>query len=176
MRLYFVRHGETNFNLQNLLNDDPADNVILTENGVLQACEAAEALKHSAIARVFTSEMPRTRRTAEIINLHHLAPLTIDGRLNDRKTGFNGRPKLEYEAVVRADPPHVQPPGGESFQEEKSRIFQFLDQLLRLPPATTLVVAHGETLKVASGYFQPLSDQEMLALPIGNCQILVFDT
>jgi broad specificity phosphatase PhoE len=43
------------------------------------------------------------------------------------------------------------------------------------PWRPVLVVAHEETLRVASAYFNGLSDAEMLRQHFDNCQILEFN-
>ena len=37
MKLYCMRHGETDYNRLGLCNDDPAVDVCLTDTGILQA-------------------------------------------------------------------------------------------------------------------------------------------
>jgi broad specificity phosphatase PhoE len=63
--LYFVRHGETEANRDNVLQghcDFP-----LTDRGVKQCGEVGEALQSMNWAKVFSSDLPRTLRTSQIL-------------------------------------------------------------------------------------------------------------
>jgi probable phosphoglycerate mutase len=143
-----MRHGQTTYNLLGLCNDDPRDDVHLTELGIRQAEEAAETLKDAALERILVSELLRTRRTAEIVNRHHGVPITAHAALNDIRSGFNNRPVAEYFAATGHDRLHLRVNGGESLLDYKARVLGFLDWLCRQPWQQVLVVAHEETLRV----------------------------
>lgn len=175
MLCLFMRHGETNFNLAGLCNDDPAQPAFLTDRGRRQAQAAALALRHESIEHIFVSELPRTRQTAEIINRDHRAPITVQPLLNDIRSGFDGRPVAEYQAWIRDDPVGTRPPGGESLADHKARVLDYLDWLGRRPESTVLTIAHEETLRVVIAHFRHLSDEEMIPLAIGNAEVLRFD-
>ncbi len=67
MKLFVVRHGQTNYNLQHLCNDDPTIDVHLTKEGKKQAEIIANKLKYIQFDTIFISEIPRTRETANLI-------------------------------------------------------------------------------------------------------------
>jgi probable phosphoglycerate mutase len=67
MKVYFVRHGQTNYNVLDFCNDDITKDVHLTDLGNQQAKIVAEKLKGIKLDLVFISELPRTRETASII-------------------------------------------------------------------------------------------------------------
>lgn len=174
MKLFCLRHGETNYNLLRLCNDDPAVDVHLTPRGIEQAQAAAQALANETIARVFVSPLPRTRQTADIVNRVHRAPVEAHAALHDWRTGLDGSPVAElYERIAR-DPWHTRIDGGETLFEHRQRVLGFIDWLREQPPAPALVVAHEETLRVFCAYFQGLSDAEMLALRFRNGEMLTF--
>lgn len=176
MKIYFVRHGQTNYNLMHLCNDDPRVNVHLTELGKQQAREVAERLKSTPLELVITSELPRTKETADIINIYHNTPIISDGRINDRKTGFEGRPTRDFnEAVQRSGNIfYVKFHDGETFQEEKQRVSSFLDYIRTVKHNSLLVVSHNEILKIVNGLFLNLSDEQMWNTPIAHCQVLKY--
>lgn len=171
MKAFFVRHGQTNYNLKDLCNDDPKKDVHLTELGKRQAEEVAEKLRNEKIGVIFISELPRTRETAEIINRFHGAPIKVDKRLNDRKTGFEGRPVSEFDDAVKKDALNTKPRGGESFMEEKKRVVSFIKSLKRMKYKGVVVITHSEPLKIINAYFGGLSDTETPDLHVGNCEI-----
>lgn len=179
MKAYFLRHGQSVYNVKGLCNADPAVPVGLTDQGREQAHTAAHEL--SSIAKldlVFVSELLRAQETATIVNRFHSAPVRIDPRLNDRDTGFEGRPIQDYIDAMCADPDPLnfkQPPG-ESYLDQKRRVLSFLEETLYcLQVNTVLVVTHHEVLQIVNGYYKGLSDMEMFQTRIGNGIILEFD-
>lgn len=170
-----MRHGQTAYNLLGLCNDDPRDDVHLTELGISQAETAAEALKTTALEHIFVSELPRTHQTAEIVNRHHDVPITAHPDLNDIRSGFNNRPVAEYFAATGHDRLHLRVNGGESLLDYKARVLPFLDRLRGQPWQQVLVVAHEETLRVFAAYFRGLPDEALPGLVFGNCEILSFE-
>ncbi|KAH7905637.1 histidine phosphatase superfamily [Hygrophoropsis aurantiaca] len=64
-RIYIVRHGETDWNRQRMIQGHI--DTELNELGLAQAGLAAEALKDVPFAQAFTSDLKRASKTAEII-------------------------------------------------------------------------------------------------------------
>jgi len=172
MRIFFVRHGQTNYNVLNLCNDDPTKEVHLTQTGKKQARKAGEKIKDIELDLVVVSELPRTKETALLIIADRKLPFQIEPRINDRKTGYEGKPVDEFQKALRADIFHASLPGGESFQDEKKRVFSFLEKLKQYSMNTILVVTHAEILKIIYGYFECLTDKEMWEKEIDNCHVL----
>jgi len=174
MKLFCLRHGETGYNLLGLCNDDPARDVRLTPKGIRQAESAAARLRTVPIERIITSELPRTRQTAEIINRHHGVPQQSHAALNDIRSGFESRPVAEYFAATGHDRLHVRANGGESLLDYKQRVAGFIDWLAERPEATVLVVAHEETLRVFTVCLTGLPDEAMPGLHYDNCELVEF--
>ena len=175
MPLYAMRHGRTNFNDLGLCNDDPGRDVHLTDTGIAQIEAAAERLRNVPLQHIITSELPRTRQSAEIINRYHQVPISAHPDLNDIRSGFDGHPVADYFAAIGNDPLNTRPPGGESLLEHKQRIRRFLDWLQEQPEKTLLLVAHEETLRALSALLNKLEDQTMIQLHFDNGQIVEFD-
>ena len=64
MDLWALRHGQSEYNLLGLCNDDPARNVQLSAEGREQAARAADALRTVPLDAVFSSPLPRAVETA----------------------------------------------------------------------------------------------------------------
>lgn len=174
MHAYFVRHGESIYNVLELCNADPGIPVDLTAKGIAQSWTIAERLCGRRIDMIYASELLRAQATARIINQHHSAPFLIDHRINDRKSGFEGKRVRDYLSAANADPLHFKAAGGESYLEQKQRVFSFLDDLQKLPVEGVLVVTHHEVLQIVNGYFKGLPETEMWHTWIENGQILEF--
>ncbi len=144
MRVYVARHAETNYNVLGLCNDNPKINVYLTEKGIKQAELLRDSLKEVNFDLVITSEFPRTKQTALIVNKYHKAPIIEDARINDIITGFEGKPVEDYRRIRNADKNFwtVRLNGGESFEDAELRVKAFLGDLKSRPEKTVLVVTH----------------------------------
>ena len=66
MKIYLVRHGETDWNQAGLLQGQT--DIALNAQGLEQAHEAAERLKEVPFEIAFCSPLIRAKRTAEIIH------------------------------------------------------------------------------------------------------------
>lgn len=65
MKIYLIRHGQTDWNLQGRFQG--REDIQLNENGMKQAIECGNALKGEEFKAVITSPLSRARKTAEII-------------------------------------------------------------------------------------------------------------
>lgn len=169
MRAVFVRHGESEANVADFINDDPKRIVNLTRRGREQAEEAASRLRPIPFTHAFVSEFPRARQTAEIILQHHQCNLQVDARLNERKSGMDGLPTCTFNDLVMPDPIQIRPPLGENFLEQTERLRSFLELLEALPAdATILAVSHEYPLRsilIVAG----VDPEVAVRQPIRNC-------
>ena len=172
MRVYFIRHGQTNYNVLDLCNDDLTKDVYLTQLGKQQAEIVGKKIKNIKLDIAIVSELPRTKETALIITKNHQVEFKVEPRINDRKTGFDGKPVSDFFEALKPDIFNLKFNNGESFQEEKKRVFSFLEELKSYNLNNILVVTHSEILQIINGYFNNFSDQEMWDTKIDNCQVL----
>lgn len=175
MKIYFLRHGQTDYNIQNRCNSDPAVPVRLNATGIDQASEAAERLRSAPLERIVVSPLPRTQQTAAIVNRYHHVPVTIHPDLADLRTGCEGRPSEEHLCAIADDPLYTKPPGGESLAEHWSRIMHFLEWLRCQPERFILVVAHEETLRAVAGELRGLAFEQTRAIPVHNAELMEFE-
>ena len=92
--IYVVRHGETEANLHEIVAghfDSP-----LTEQGQKQAKSRAEGLKDTHFDAMFSSDLIRAKRTAEIIALDKKLAVNTTSLIRERFFGdWEGRPTKE---------------------------------------------------------------------------------
>lgn len=175
MPLWFMRHGETNYNRLGLCNDDPRRDVHLTDTGIRQAELAAEQMRDKPLRHILVSELPRTQQTAEIVNRYHRVPISREPALNDIRSGFDGLPVADYFAAIAHAPLHARINGGESLLDHKQRVSGLLDDLQSRQENAVLIVAHEETLRVINAWFRHLPDSTLREQHFGNGEILEFD-
>jgi broad specificity phosphatase PhoE len=150
MKIILVRHGESEGNVAHQINDDPQRVVNLTGRGRAQAAAASESLRGAGFTHAYASEFPRAQQTAAILLRHHDCKLTIDARLNERRSGMDGQHVDAFNDLVRGDPLHFKPPRGESFLEQMERVRSFLNEKHALhPDAVVLAVSHENPVLAA---------------------------
>jgi broad specificity phosphatase PhoE len=158
MRLYLVRHGQTDWNVQKRAQghtDRPLD-----ETGLLQAKLVGKAFLELPIERILTSDLRRAHGTAEEISRRTKVPLEITPNLRERGFGqWEGQNFAEiairfgFEAdmtgVTRNE---ITPPGGESFVEVWNRLVSVVADV-RARNENTAIVAHGGTCSLLMAMF-----------------------
>ncbi|MEI7522254.1 MAG: histidine phosphatase family protein [Candidatus Saccharibacteria bacterium] len=170
MKVYIARHAETNYNVRGLCNDSPKVDVYLTDKGTEQAELLAESLKGAKFELVITSEFPRTKETARIVNQHHNAPTIEDSRINDVLTGFEGKPVSEFREARRSADSRwtVRLNNGESFEDEKLRVVAFLQDLKQRSETSVLVVTHQAIARIIYAISNNLPNEKVDELEVSN--------
>ncbi|XP_010885405.2 fructose-2,6-bisphosphatase TIGAR B isoform X2 [Esox lucius] len=134
--LTLVRHGETQYNKDKLLQGQGVDTP-LSEPGQLQAQAAGLYLRDIRFSNVFVSNLQRARQTAEIImrnNIHSSeVEMVFDPLLRERGFGIaEGRPKEDLKNMANASGQSCRdytPPGGETLEQVRLRCKKFLKAL-----------------------------------------------
>jgi len=161
---YYVRHGQTDANAQNMMCGGDWD-ISLNAEGRSQAKVVASKVRALTpkIEKLFVSPMTRTQQTAEIINTAlGLEMKTVEG-LREWKVG-------EWEQKPWDDVPNpfnttVDPPGGESRVEFEARVSSAVTEILNGFSGVPLIVAHGA---VAHSLFTVLGSD---IFEIENCVV-----
>ena len=86
MKLILVRHGETHWNKDGLIQGGDSD-IELNDTGLEQARKLAAFLKNEPIIAILSSPLRRAIATAEVIASHHQLPVEIDQGLRELKVG-----------------------------------------------------------------------------------------
>ena len=177
VKIYIARHAETNYNLLNLCNDSPLVDVYLTPNGIKQGKILAESLKDVAFDLIITSEFPRTKETARLINTYHHAPVMQDKRINDVVTGFEGQPVSEFRDFRKnsSNPWTAKFKSGESFEDEKARVGLFLDNLKTMDANVVLVVTHQAIARLIYANINKLPNERVRDLEVSNTHCFDFE-
>jgi probable phosphoglycerate mutase len=156
--LYLVRHGETEYNRQGIMQGGGIDSS-LNETGRAQAGALARRLASVEVDALYASTLQRATQTADILARKH-QPLsrTHLRDLEEMDWGvYEGNPPSEErDASVRAlksawdDGQYDRAPeGGESIRAVQRRARRALRHILaRENGRTALVVAHGRYLRV----------------------------
>jgi len=169
MKIILFRHGESEANVADIINDDPARIVNLTPRGRAQAETASDSLRGVRITHAYASEFPRARQTAEILLRHNDCLLRIDARLNERRSGMDGLPVHAFNELIRPDPLRTKLQRGESFLEQMERIGSFIDEIAsRHPDGIVLAVSHENPILAAQALLADDPERVLLG-SIANC-------
>jgi len=175
MKLLLVRHGDTDFNRQRRFMGYTA--IPLSPPGVKQVQQLCDNLTASPIQAVFTSDLRRTRQTAEILTAGRNLEITLCPELREVNYGLCeglsfGEISEKYPEVAARCIDFslaLDFPGGENFRGFIRRARGFTKRLKPLPPeATVLIVSHNGPLKVLICHY--------LGLPLRHWQRLHLDT
>jgi 2,3-bisphosphoglycerate-dependent phosphoglycerate mutase len=156
MRLYFVRHGESEANvLREVSNRDFKHP--LTEKGREQSWALARSLQGMPVARLFTSPLMRAVETAEILTEALGVPYELTDALREYDCGIlEGRSDDECwrlhgaqrEAWLKDRRWDERIEGGESFYDIRDRFVPFVETLRQRYTETNvniILVGHGGT-------------------------------
>ena len=154
-RLILVRHGESTANAQGVFSGASTE-YVLTELGRLQAKRTGQILNQGlAIDVLYSSPLPRTWETAEIIGEQiGLRPIAVAGVREIDVGSATGKPLTELATLhprllrdVDDDSIHIPWPEGESHFQLRERALEAIIQIVeRHPGKTVVVVSHGGPL------------------------------
>lgn len=181
MKIYLVRHGETDWNQAGLLQGQT--DIALNAQGLEQAREASERLKEVPFEIAFCSPLIRAKRTAETIIGDRKITLTTDERL--RELNFGPWEGVDIRTIKdAASQPftnpgsYIPPEGAESFAQLYKRSGEFVDQVL-LPLEgtyeTVLVVAHGGVNRSILNPILNIPVDDFWRMHMGNCATAILD-
>ena len=164
MEVYFVRHGETEWNIQKRFQG--RSNSPLTENGLKQAKLLAKKLKNIHFNKIYSSNLKRAIFTAECINegrnlsvicMDEFAEIgmgKVEGISNEEfQNLYPDEYKKFYANDIDYDPSIY---GGETFEETEKRILKGLKRILNenKDDSRIIVVSHGAVLKILFHIFK----------------------
>jgi alpha-ribazole phosphatase len=151
MNLLLIRHGQTNWNLEQRFQGQ--SDIPLNETGRKQANALAERLAAEKFDAVYSSDLQRATETAKIICTSQIHP---DPRLREVNFGdwegmIYDEIKVKYPetlAAWEADIFKNAPPHGETLEQLSIRVQSMLDELRKKhEDQNILIVAHGGVLQ-----------------------------
>ena len=155
MRLWLVRHGETEANIAGLYSGHAP--TPLTERGIAQAQTLGTLLRNVPVDNVLCSELERARHTTQLILGDREVPVRNMPELNEMFFGDwemrhhrdLAREDAENYAVWCNDWQNATPTNGEGFQAFSLRVERFIAQLADYKTCQNLlVVSHQGVLSM----------------------------
>lgn len=151
---YIVRHGETEWNVAGKLQGHA--NSELTTNGIIQVESLREEIKDIHFEAIYSSDLSRTKKTAEILNIERKLAINTTKLLRERSFGEHEGKKgniyrkeirnlIEiYKKLADEQKKKYKYPGVETDEEIISRFIVFLrETATAYPDKKVLIVSHG---------------------------------
>jgi len=188
--LILIRHGQSIWNAANLFTG--WTDVELSEKGLIEAKDAGKKLSEIHFDLVFTSDLIRAQKTAEIIlegNSKSEKINTIkDFRLNERHYGdLQGMNKDDARKEFGEEQVHIwrrsydiPPPNGESLKMTAERTLPYFDEMI-MPELKSekniLIAAHGNSLRSIVMKLEEIDEDSIvkLEIPTGVPRIYSFE-
>ena len=158
MRLYIIRHGETEWNV--LRRFQGRSDIPLNEEGRRLARVTAKALREVPFSRIYTSPLKRAYETAMIIKADRDIPVIVEPRIIEIGFGeYEGLscgkehyniPDPDFMNFFEKPEAYKPPRGAEGIDELKARTADFLQEIVYnkdMEKDTVLVSTHGAALR-----------------------------
>ncbi|PPR06427.1 hypothetical protein CVT26_004839 [Gymnopilus dilepis] len=158
MRVYLVRHGETQENRDGIIQGHK--NTVLNETGQEQARIVGERFRETKIDILYTSDLTRARSTAEAILAHH-PEVRAEEYKEIRERGFGDLEGTIYgpnTKLVMASDPTIEP--NASFNSRivgwwNERILgHALSKAKDNGPMTVVVTTHGGVIRTLAAFIK----------------------
>lgn len=184
MKIRFVRHGETDWNVQKRIQG--GTDIELNETGMEQAKQLGQTIAEQKleIAKIYTSKLQRAYKTAQIIGeCIHKEVIPMDGleeihfgqwegmRWSEVKEQF----PLQYQ-VWNENRRYEKAPEGETYQELMERVLNALRKIIQENEQDVLVVTHSADIVtlLAMIHYTPFSVM-FEQYKIGNAKVIEID-
>ncbi len=174
MRLYMIRHGQSEANLKRIFSGQNL-NIDLTEQGEAEARAAGELLKGISFDKVYSSDQRRAWRTQELALPQYKAERLAMIREFDVGS-LTGMPieDLNQEIVRHRLAHDYTPYGGENNEMVRSRAERFLSLITSLPYENVAAFSHvGFMKRLFSAATGVEHDPNLFGC--SNCGICVFE-
>lgn len=169
MRITTIRHGETDWNKER--RPQGSCDIELNSTGLEQAEKLAVRLANEKCDIIYTSDLLRARKTAEIINTRHNAELIASSQLRESSFGeFEGKSINDPEAAAAF---------GKFIDERAPAYFtqvqNYLKEILACGKQNIFIVGHFGTIRAIICGLLKLPTTERGLFTVGNTAIHTFE-
>jgi isoleucyl-tRNA synthetase len=168
---YLQRHGQGTHNLNGgiLTGQDLSDKYHLTEEGLQQVAADAKKYKELGIEAIYSSDLHRTKQTAEAIAAECGLEVIYDERLREVEVGeaLRHQPEDQFFALFSNADERVnkQPEGGESMRDVRYRMVDFIKDINNQHAGKkVLIVSHGDAIYALKSGLLGYDDEKTVEL------------
>ena len=174
--LYFVRHGQTIWNVENKICG--ATDIALTDLGHQQAIETGKKILEEGIQadEILYSPLVRAAETARHISEVTGIPARMEPRLIEQNFGkWESTPRDGADLRKAKEQFLSRFEGGESMLQVAQRIYNLLDDLKAEKEKTYILVAHNGIARVVQSYFYEMTNEEYAFFGVRNCAVVRYE-
>lgn len=180
--LYIVRHGETDFNRQGIVQGSGV-NSSLNKNGQLQALRFFQKYKDVDFDYIYTSTLKRTHETVQSF-INQGITWRIRGELREIGWGIHEgqaatkESKVQYQSLIhnwKNGNLEAKIEGGESAANMVERLKKFLDELKMTEFDKALICTHGRTMRFLLCLLNNDNFQEMEKYKVLNTSLYIVE-
>ena len=177
MRLYLIRHGETDYNVQQIMQGH--DEVPLNDKGIAQAAALGRRMADMPLDHIYASDLRRAAMTAGIVAAYTGVAVEWVPAFRERHPG-----DLAGKAYFEGDCPRFfadhdyHPPNGETVQQFADRVRRAFDALIGKEADRkrhVAVVTHGMVCAAFLRVCLEQHQEEIAAYRWPNASISIFD-
>jgi broad specificity phosphatase PhoE len=177
MKVFLVRHGETDYNAQGIFQGYAP--IPLSLHGRQQAALVAERLTSIQPQVLYSSDIWRAQETANIIGARLGLPVQPCAGLREWHVGtWAGKPADEYQAHLQAlgaHPVTYVPAGGESQVQTQARVVAQMQAFAgQHSHDTILCVSHGKAIDLLVRHILGLDVMLPSSYRIANTSVNIF--
>ena len=182
MKIYIIRHGQTDWNVQRKIQG--TSDIELNSTGIKQSEEARKIVKELELDFIICSPLKRARKTAEILNKDKNLEIIYDESFSERNFGnYEGfvikkdsediyNSQALFDLNLDLDINNVEP-----ISKVLERVTKRLDEIKdKYNEKNILIVTHGGVSRAINAYFNGIpEDGIIVSANLDNCEIREFD-
>jgi broad specificity phosphatase PhoE len=176
--LLLARHGQSLFNVDGVVNGDPARDRGLSQQGEEEARHLGAQIAPLEIDLCVTSEFPRAQRTAALAlgDRSPQVPHEVDADLDDVRIGsLEGRTLADYRTWKHAHTRDDPFPDGESLNDAARRYADAFGRLGARDAGVVLCVCHEIPVRYAVNAAAGSDDLDHPLHDVANATAYLFD-
>lgn len=184
MKLFFIRHGQTDWNLQGKIQGSYDSE--LNDTGIKQAIELSEVLLklNYKFSRIYTSPQKRALKTAKILSEYsNIEYIPIDDLKEINMGEWEG---LSWKEVEENYPTeykkwllnrqYTRTPNGESYDDMLKRVLIAINQIIDENSDNVVVISHSAIIMGLQCYVTNTPFNDMLKFKTKNATITEIDS
>ena len=185
MNWIIVRHAESNWNKKGIFQGQK--NPKLSSNGLIQASKIHFWLKGIPVDYIYSSDLERAKRTAQILNSTLNVPIEITE--NIREIGFGQWEGLKRNEVQAKYPDEFNEwirnglilekiQDAETLNDLTGRLIQFIAdvKLKHTDDKTILIVSHGGTIRILAKMLLGIPVEQSISMSTNNTGISIIES
>lgn len=184
MKLYLIRHGQTDWNLEGKIQGSYDSE--LNETGIMQAKELSKKILEANIkfTKIYSSQQNRALKTAMILSENtNVECIPVNGLEEINLGDWEGLSWSEVKAKFPKDYEewyinrrYTKAPRGESYQDMLERVLSAIHKIINTNSDDVVIVTHGAVIMCLQFYITNTPFNELMKFKIDNTTITEFNS